>query len=62
MKSLSVRTRRWAALGAALTLSVGVVAWYLHHQMVQVELAERALDDIPKAEYEQWMQDLGYTN
>lgn len=62
VNSLSPKWRRWLPWGLALALSVaGGVAWYLHHAEQQA-LADRAMSEIPKEEYEQWMQELGYTD
>ncbi len=61
MKFLSPRSRRWWILGAVVLGAAGG-GWYVHHRQVEQELAERSMKDIPKAEYEAWMQSLGYTN
>lgn len=39
----------------------GAGGWYWQHQRAS-QLADRPMDDIPKEEYEKWMQDLGYVD
>ncbi len=49
----------WAVLVVAL--AGGAAGWYWQHQHER-GLADRPMADIPKAEYEKWMQDLGYVD
>lgn len=63
VKTLSVRARRrWLLVGLGLLSCAGGTLWYVRHEQEEQELSERALKDIPKDEYESWMQSLGYTD
>ncbi len=56
------RLRRWLIVASAALLLMGVgVGWYFHRKH-RVDLADRAIGDIPTEEYERWMQELGYTD
>jgi len=56
-------TRRRLVLGvlaALLVAGAGVGAWWFSRPPPPVPV-ERAYGEIPREEYERWMQDLGYT-
>jgi len=54
--------RRWlVAASVVILLFGGGFGWYMQRKP-HVDLADRALSDIPTDEYEQWMQELGYTD
>ena len=55
------RVRRLLPIAALLVLTGLAAGWYLHRRNA-TDLADRALSDIPTDEYEQWMQELGYTD
>lgn len=59
---LTARSRRWLPVALVLLLAAGGGAWYWRAHQPQTEMSERALNDIPKDEYEAWMQSLGYTD
>lgn len=55
--------RKWplAVLGLVLLAGGGGIAWWKLRPAPPAAPDERTFEDIPKDEYEQWMQDLGYT-
>lgn len=55
------RLRRLLPFAALLVVAGLAAGWYLHRNQ-KPDLADRALSDIPTDEYEQWMQELGYTD
>ena len=62
MRVAHPRLRRWlVAASLVILLFGGGFGWYMQRKP-QVDLADRALSDIPTDEYEQWMQELGYTD
>jgi hypothetical protein len=50
-------------VGAALVAAAGAWAWHAlrPEPPPPPPAADRAYEDIDRSEYEQWMQDLGYT-
>ena len=58
---LSPRARRRTLL-AALVVGLCIAGGVYWHQKQAAALADRAMGDIPKDEYEAWMQDLGYVD
>jgi hypothetical protein len=56
------RLRRWLIFCSVVSLLIGGgFSWYMLRKP-PLDLADRALTDIPTDEYEQWMQELGYTD
>lgn len=55
--------RKWAlaALGLVVLGAGGGVAWWQLQPPPEPPADERTFEDIPKDEYEKWMQELGYT-
>jgi hypothetical protein len=56
--------RRWIAglVGAALVVGASLFAWRATRpEPPPPSSTERRYEDIDRAEYERWMQDLGYT-
>ncbi len=53
------RRRLFFALVLAGVAAGAGVYWQRQHEQA---LADRAMNDIPKEEYERWMQDLGYVD
>ena len=54
------KLRPYLLVGGTLTVLLGgFFAWKAHQAVLASE--SRNFDDIPKDEYEKWMQDLGYT-
>lgn len=43
------------------TAALGGAAWWVWLAEEPVPAAEKAYGDIPRSDYEQWLQDLGYT-
>jgi hypothetical protein len=54
--------RRWLIVASAVLLLTGGGVWWHLHRKHSLDLADRAIGDIPTDEYEQWMQELGYTD
>jgi uncharacterized protein HemX len=58
---LSPRLRRRLPVVVLVIVIAGAGGWYWQHQRAS-QFADRPMDDIPKEEYEKWMQDLGYVD
>lgn len=58
---LSPRLRRRLPVVLLVVILAGAGGWYWQHQRAS-QLADRPMSDIPKEEYEKWMQDLGYVD
>jgi hypothetical protein len=48
-------------LGVALLAGVGAAAWRYTRPEPPPPVQDRTYQDVDRAEYEAWMQDLGYT-
>lgn len=56
------KLRPYLLVGGTLTVLLGGFwVWKTHQAASALASESRNFDDIPKDEYEKWMQDLGYT-
>jgi hypothetical protein len=52
---------RWMLVTVGLVASGAAAVWWRSHPAEPPADAAQRYEDIPRPEYEQWMQDLGYT-
>lgn len=55
------RRVRWLGVVVVLVLSSAVVVWRLQPEPVEPVDEAKRYEDIPREDYERWMQELGYT-
>lgn len=61
---MSPRTRMFLAAGVLLVAAgggVGAWRWHVQEEAERKAAEEKRFEDIPKEDYERWMQELGYT-